>query len=149
MMEFRMNIDDLQGALHVGPLNQFFSLNADDSLFCFKWQPLIDPQQLTTKPNTATYSSFDMFLLESVGVLSAYLFKTTNKVQLFPKYVKIIRPSSLQLQAFKGVKLIMQDDRLNVFHSEDGATLVTLSNLKSIIKPSFVRRSEKTEREDE
>ena len=110
---------------------------------------MIDPHQLTTKPNTASYSSFDMFLVESVGVLSAYLFKTAHNVQLYSKYVKIIRPSSFQLEAFKGVKLIMQDDRLNVFHSEDGATLITLSNLKSIIRPSFVRRSEKTEREDE
>jgi hypothetical protein len=134
------------------PLNQFYYiLHEGKTVFiCYKHTDLLDKESnsISVRPDPLVFPLCDIYYLESLGILSAYIISVSGyDVDLFNFYLRIRRPSTLKNKFFSGAKMLLQDKYLNVFHSDEGGCLVSVNGLKRVIKPDMVRRSEKNDRE--
>lgn len=144
-------IRDHTKQLHAAPLGQFSILNANKNwtLCCLKMLDLIDINIINVKQQQLQMPLFRLYFFESLSILSAYVFFIPScEVKLNPSYLRLVLPSAKHLNLFKNVKMTMQDNQITVFHSNDGACLISINGLKRVIKPLLVRRSEKNQFEE-
>ena len=105
-------------------------------------------ESLQVRETFLPFPMCNIFFVESLTVLSAYILVIPHhNVDNKELFVRIRRPSALKTNKFNDVKLLFQDKELNIFHSHDGACLISLNNLDTIITKNMVRSSSKRELE--
>ena len=137
--------------IHNAP-NEEFSVIKQTQLWTivvYKFLPLVDTTTITLTKQQFEFPLFNLYFLHSLSILSAYVFFVpVCHVYHNPFYMRFLLPSAQQLTKFTNAKLLMQDNRITVFHSHDGASLVSVNGLKRVIRTIMVRRSEKNMHED-
>lgn len=127
------------------PLQTFtqFITDRDQVSVIYKFDtPLYDNEVLYNE--TRKFSLFQLGSLSSLKIMFGYVFVFPFKTfTLKDKYFIIRRPSCQNLVNFTGVELAYQSKYINVYSSEDGATLVTANGLNKVILTEIVRKSKK------
>ena len=80
--------------------------------------------------------------LYSAGLLFGYLLEVPNfVVTVRPNMVTIVRPTATQEHKFTDSQMVLQNSHLSVFHSGDGASLVTFTERFANLNPDILKGS--------
>ncbi len=109
-------------AIDEAPLGQFYHIFHEGKtvMICYKHTALLDktPNSIKVRPDPLVFPLCEIYLFESLGILSAYVVHVTGyDVNLFNYYLRIRRPSTVKNLYFSGTRLVHQDKHLNVYHS--------------------------------
>lgn len=139
---------DLIEALAKTPRNSFvpFGVTRKNGIVLFKFADPAYGGVIDSNPAKLVLDNVDIYFLKSLSVFFAYAFVYDNKlVDYDSRYITIVRPSSRGVFKHKGVRFRHHDQNINVYESQDGATLIACNNLVEVISPDMVRRKKSRE----
>jgi hypothetical protein len=134
---------DLIRAFGEAKLNVFtpFAVTRKNGIILFKFAEPAYADVIDSNPAVLSLDNVDIYFIKSLSVFFAYAFVYDNKIIEYDStYITIVRPSSQKIIDHKGVRFRHHDQNINVYESQDGASLIALNNLASVITADMVRR---------
>lgn len=139
---------DLIKAFKEAKLNTFtpFGVVRKSGIIILKFAEPAYTEVIDSNPAVLELDNVTLTFIKSLSVFFAYAIVYDNKVVTYDeKFVTIVRPSSQNLVNHKGVRFRHHDQNINVYESQDGASIVALNNLMEIITSEMVRRKKSRE----